>query len=255
VITSTANPLVKGLARLRIRRHRDASGQFLIEGRRALTMADSAGVGIIQQLICRELGGEPLVADVPQIELSEAPFRKISVRQNPDGVIGVAPQLDTRLEGLDTPSQPLILLVESIEKPGNLGAMLRTADAVGVGAVIVATPTTDVHNPNVVQASQGALFTVPLAVAIRNQALEWLREREIRLVASTPAGEVSLWEANLAGPVAIAVGSEAEGVSSELLAAADQRLVIPMEGAVDSLNASVSAAVLLYEAARQRNQS
>ena len=253
MITSPSNPLVKELVRLRSRRHRDRSQQFVIEGVRPLAIAAGAGVEILQQVVCPELGGRATFQDVPVVEMSAGPFRKASQRQGPDGVMGVARHLDTRLEAL--PSSPsLVLLVEAIEKPGNLGAMLRTADAAGADAVVVTDPATDVHNPNVIRASQGALFTVPLAVSHRDGTLEWLRSNRVRLVTTSPNAGRAPWEIDLTVPVAIAVGAEAVGLSPELIDASEEELRIPMSGTVDSLNASVSAAVVLYEARRQRAQ-
>ncbi len=254
-ITSTSNSLVKELVRLRTRRHRDATHQFLIDGRRPVEVAVRSGAPILRQIICRELGGEPVVGDVPVTEMAPAPFRKASIRQKPDGVMALARHLNTGLSTLQVTDNPLMLVVESLEKPGNLGAMLRTADAAGVEAVIVADPTTDVHNPGVVRASQGSLFTVPLAVATTEAALAWLAARSIVLVAASPDATTTLWEQSLSGPVAIAVGTEATGISRQLRGAARNLASIPMMGEIDSLNASVAAAVMLYEAVRQRRQS
>lgn len=254
MITSSANPLVKELVRLRSRRHRDRSGKFVIEGVRPLLMAAGAGVDILQLVVAPELGATAPLDDVPVVEMAAGPFRKASIRQNPDGVLAVAGRLETRLESLTAPTR-LVLVVEGVEKPGNLGAILRTADGAGVDAVVVAEPATDVHNPNVVRASQGALFTVPLATATADETVTWLRNSDLRLAATTPVGGRAPWEVNLTDPVAIAVGAETAGLGDRLLAAADERLRIPMAGRADSLNASVTAAIVLFEAVRQRSQS
>lgn len=252
MITSTSNPLVKELVRLRERRRRDSSGTFVIEGRREVALAVAAGVEIRQLIVSPPLAGEPPEVDAPVVEMAEEPFRKASVRQNPDGVLAVARHLDTSLGTRTLPPDPLVLLVEGIEKPGNLGAMLRTADAAGVDLVVVADPATDVHNPNVVRASQGALFTVPVAVADREQVLCWLEERAVRLIATTPDATDELWHTDLTGPIALAIGAEATGLSPGTLEAASQLVRVPMYGRVDSLNASVTAGIVLYEALRQR---
>lgn len=254
-ITSTSNSLVKELVRLRTRRHRDAKLQFLIDGRRPVEVALRSGAPILRQIICRELGGEPVTGEVPVTEMAPAPFRKASIRHKPDGVMALGRHLDTGLATLQVGDDPLLLVIESLEKPGNLGAMLRTADAAGVDGVIVADPGTDVHNPNVVRASQGSLFTVPLAVTPIEAALAWLAARSIALVAASPDATTTLWEQSLTGAVAIAVGTEATGISRQLRDAAPSIVSIPMMGEVDSLNASVAAAVMLYEAVRQRRQS
>lgn len=251
MITSPSNPSVKELVRLRNRRERDRSGRFVVEGRRPLTLAAEAGVDLIQQVVCRDLGGTA-VEGVPVVEMAEAAFRKASIRQNPDGMLAVASHLDTSLSSIRLPAGALVLVVESIEKPGNLGAMLRTCDALGVAALVVADPATDVHNPNVVRASQGALFTVPVAVATMGQVREWLVRAGVRLVATTPGADLAPWEADLEGSVAVAVGAEDTGLTRETIDAADQRVAIPMQGKVDSLNASVTAALVLYEAIRRR---
>ena len=146
-----------------------------------------------------------------------------------------------------------MLVVESIEKPGNLGTMLRTADAAGVAAVVVTDPTTDPFNPNVVRASLGCLFTVSLAIAPTNEAINWLRAAGVRTLATTPDTDTTLWESDMTGAVALVVGSEQYGLSSEWLEGSDERLRIPMEGDADSLNAAMAAGVALFEAVRQRS--
>jgi RNA methyltransferase, TrmH family len=144
------------------------------------------------------------------------------------------------------------LVAEAIEKPGNLGTMLRTADAVGCDAVIVADPTTDAFNPNVVRASTGTLFTVPLAVSSTPELLTWLRGRSVAVAATTPDTDVLLWDADLTGPVAVVVGAEQYGLSPAWLEQADLRIRIPMAGRADSLNAAMASGIVLYEAIRQR---
>ena len=244
--------MVKDLVRLRSRRHRDATGQFVIEGRRAVEMAIAHGVDIRHQIVAPELGGTAVDGDHDLIEMAAAPFEKASIRQNPDGVLAVASHLDTRLANLRLGPSPVVVVVESVEKPGNLGAVLRTADASGVDAVVIANAATDIHNPNVVRASQGALFTVDLAVASTPEVLAWLTHRQIDLVATTPEAEMSYWEAKWGPAVAIAIGTEATGLSQDMLDAATIKVSIPMSGSVDSLNASVSAALLMYEVRRRQ---
>lgn len=251
MITSTSNPLVKELVHLGRRRERDTSGRFIIEGRRPLALADRVGVEIVQQVVCPHLGGEP-VGDHPTVEMAEGPFRKISVRQNPDGVLGVARHLPTSLSTVSLSPQPLLLVVEAIEKPGNLGAMLRTCDALGADALIVTDPVTDIHNPNVVRASQGTLFTVPVAIAPLDEVAAWLDEREVAMVSTVPLGGQPPWKVDLVRGVALAIGAEDRGLSAEALAASADSITVPMQGHIDSLNASVTAAVALYEAIRQR---
>jgi len=186
------------------------------------------------------------------VEVDEAPFRKASYRQRPEGLLAVAIRFDTGLERIPRAGNPLLLVAESIEKPGNLGTMLRTAEAAGVTGVIVADPTTDPFNPNVVRASLGTLFAVPLAVTDSASAVEYLRRSGIRILATTPAGATTHYAADMTGPVAIVIGSEQYGLTPAWLNAADRRVRIPMHGRVNSLNVATAAALLLYEAVRQR---
>ena len=261
LITSLQNPRIKALVRMRKRRERDQTKRFLIEGYRELRRAVDRQVTIETLFVCEELflgTNEPrLIANAAAngaevVEVSTDPFSKVSYRDRPEGLLAIAEQFDTDLESIATNADPLVLVVESIEKPGNLGTMLRTADAAGVDAVIVADPTTDPFNPNVVRASLGCLFTVPLAVSSTERALEWLNASQIRTVATTPDTSTLHWEADLVGSVAIIVGSEQYGLSREWLDGADTRVRIPMGGEADSLNAAMAAGVVLFEAVRQR---
>jgi TrmH family RNA methyltransferase len=261
-ITSLQNPQIKALVRLRKRRERDQTKRFLIEGYRELRRAIDGQVTIETLYVCEELflgTNEPrLIADAAArgaevVQVSADPFAKVSYRDRPEGLLAVAEQFDTDLESIAVGADPLVLVVESIEKPGNLGTMLRTADAAGVDAVIVADPTTDPFNPNVVRASLGCLFTVPLAISSTERASEWLTASQIRTVATTPDTSTLHWEADLTGPVAVIVGSEQYGLSREWLDRADERIRIPMGGEADSLNAAMAGGVVLFEAVRQRN--
>ncbi len=194
---------------------------------------------------------EDVEPGVEVVELGPEAFDKASVRGAAAGLLAVVDDPTRTLHDLAVGPDPLLLVVEGVEKPGNLGAMLRTADAVGVDAVVVADPTTDVANPNVVRASLGCLFTVPVARASTHEAIAWARGHELRIMATLVDGAVDLWDADLTGGVAVVVGTEHDGLSDEWAGAADVAVRIPMKGVADSLNASVSAAVLLYEAVRQ----
>lgn len=261
-ITSLTNPRIKHLVRLRNRRERDRSGTFLIEGFRELSRAADAAVEIREVYYAPELflGSNErglldrlAAAGAELVQVGPEAFRKASYRDRPEGLLAVARQFDTALDRLAIGARPLMLVVEAIEKPGNLGTMLRTADAAGVDAVIVCDPTTDPFNPNVVRASLGTLFTTPLAVASSHVAASWLAGRGVRRVATTPDCERLYWEADLAKPAAVVVGSEQYGLSTEWLDAADERVRIPMAGAADSLNAAMAAGIVLFEAVRQRH--
>jgi RNA methyltransferase, TrmH family len=261
IITSMQNERVKDLVRLRERRHRDRTGRFIIEGFREITRAVDAGLAIETIYICPDLflgTNEPaLIGRLDSIgtevvELAAEPFRKASYRDRPEGLLAVAPQFPTGFDALSPGDSPLILVAEAIEKPGNLGTMLRTADAAGADAVIVADPTTDPFNPNVVRASTGTLFTVPLAIGSTAETIAWLRHNAIRKVATTPDTDTLIWDADLRGPVAIVVGAEQYGLTDAWIDAADVGVRIPMAGMADSLNAAMAAGLALFEAVRQR---
>lgn len=249
-ITSSANRRVRELALLKQRRHRNAASRFLIEGARELGRAIDAAVPVEEVVFAPSLASPTAAALAGSLDhvttLGEAPFGKLSVRRHPDGIIGVASTWHADLGQVD---RDLVLIAERIEKPGNLGAMLRTADGAGA-AVVVTDPTVDVFNPNVVRASQGSLFSVPVAVAEPGAVAEWASHRGAVLVATADA-DTPLWDADLSGRVAIVIGSEHAGVS-ERWRNIGTPVGIPMAGAADSLNASVAAGIALYEAVRQR---
>ncbi|MCA0337318.1 MAG: RNA methyltransferase [Actinobacteria bacterium] len=261
-ITSATNPRLKALVRLRRRRARDEAGVTLAEGFEELELAVAAGVRPRTLFHCRELMLDPerqerLVDElrargVETISLSRAAFEKVAYREGPDGFLAVLPALGVTLEELDLPDRPFLLVAEGIEKPGNLGAMLRSAEAAGADAVIAVDPVTDWGNPNVVRGSKGAVYAVPVASTTLGALLPWLAARGIRLIATTPDTEVLHTQADLTGGVAIAVGTEKYGLTDAFLAGADAAVRIPMAGQINSLNAGVAAAIVLFEAVRQR---
>jgi RNA methyltransferase, TrmH family len=259
-LTSTSNPRVKELAGLRRRRSRDDAGLTLVEGHQELVLALDAGVRprtlYYSPALVRpdQLGTVRRVAGLGAevVRLSRQVFGKVAYRQSPDGWLAVVPAVAGDLEHLVLGERPLVLACEGIEKPGNLGAILRTADAAGVTAVIAAGPVTDWGNPNLVRASKGTVFSVPVASGGSAEVLGWLAERSLPVVATTPDTDTLVAEADLTGPVAIAVGSEHDGLSGPWLERAETRVKIPMFGRVDSLNVAASAAVVVYEAVRQR---
>lgn len=255
-ITSARNPKVRAWAELKTRRGRFDQDGFLVEGAREAARALAAGLRPRAWLVWPERAGAEeaaLLAEAPVYELSEAAMRRVSYRENPPALIGVFERPQRRLEQLPPHPRRVLVAVE-IEKPCNLGAMLRSADASGTDAVLVVGDAVDPENPNVIRASTGAVFTLPLAVLDHETARAWLRERGLRLIAAAPAAERVYWEADLSGPTAFAVGSEDRGLPPDWLEAADLAVRIPMEGAADSLNASVSAALLLYEGLRQQRR-
>lgn len=259
IITSVQNPRIKQLVRLKDRRDRDETDLFLIEGYRELLRAQEAGVPIETLYICPELflgtNERQLIhaCNTTVIECDPHVFKKISYRDRPDGLIAVAPQMHKNLNDLNLSANPLLVIAEAIEKPGNLGTILRSSDAVGVDAVVVCDRCTDIHNPNVVRASVGTLFTIPVLEAGGEETLKWLKDRGIKVVAATPAAQHNYTEVDLTGPVAIAVGTEQLGLSPLWMQQADIQVRIPMRGVADSLNVSIATSLLLYETLRQRS--
>jgi TrmH family RNA methyltransferase len=270
-ITSLTNPRVKGLVALRRRRVRDAEGVTLVEGHEELALALAAGVAPRALYVCPELyspsgyAGSQAIgrqqdlvtaarsAGAEVVAVSRAVFEKVSLREGPDGLLGVLPRIDRGLAELTLPADPLLLIAEGVEKPGNLGAMLRTADAAGADAVLAADPVTDWGNPNVVRASKGTVFAVPVASAGSEELIAWCRQRGIRLVVTTPETPVRHTDISYAGPTALIVGAEKLGASPAMLAAADETVRIPMRGKTNSLNVAAAAAVVLFEVVRQRD--
>ncbi|HEY4300657.1 MAG TPA: RNA methyltransferase [Candidatus Didemnitutus sp.] len=264
-ITSLQNPRVKNLVRLRERRERDEAALFLIEGYRELRRALERRVVPTELYYCPEwfLGeNEPALIEAAReagaalFELSREAFAKCSYRDRPDGLLAVAKQWRRTLADLVAPPDgrpPFFLVVESIEKPGNLGTILRSADAAGVDGVIVCDAVTDLFNPNVVRSSTGVLFSVPVVVAESAEVHAWLRERGVRLVATTPAAANLYTDSDLRGPLAIVMGSEQYGLSDFWLKNCDLPVRIPMAGQADSLNVAMATIITLFEAVRQRS--
>ena len=263
LVTSLQNPRVKHAVRLRERKAREREGQMLVEGYEELALALEAGVRVETLFVCPELYGDPARERLAQeaegrgaelIEVTRPVFEKISYREGPDGWLALAPSIRRRLDELQLGPAPLLVVAEAIEKPGNLGAILRSADAAGVDGLVVCDPTTDLSNPNVVRSSKGTLFSVPVAEARGEEALRWLRERGIAIVAATPQAEARYTDVDMRGPVAIAVGTEKEGLSPAWIEGADLAVRIPMRGRVNSLNVATATSLLLYEAVRQRGR-
>jgi len=248
-ITSTSNPRLKRLVGLRERKQRDEEGVFLVEGPRLVGRATAAGLSPTEVYVD---GSVPYDGPGSRVTVEPGALARASYRRRSQGIIAVFPQFPNDLALIEATEPALVIVTEAIEKPGNLGAILRTADAVGADAVIVIGEGVDPFNPNVVRASLGALFTVPLALAPLHALAPWMDERGIRLIAASPQGETSLWDVDLTGSVAIAVGSEDDGLTTDALAIAAESASIPMQGRADSLNASVSLALFAYEALRQR---
>lgn len=264
-LTSIQNPRVKQVIGLRDRQERDQTGLFLIEGYREVLRAVDAKQPIQSLYICPDLflgsNEDALIqrltsSKVQVIVCNEKVFRKISYRDRPDGLIAVGVQQRRTLKDLEKAfhkgKPPFFVVAEAIEKPGNLGTILRSSDAVGVDGLIVCDRCTDIFNPNVVRASVGTLFTVPVVEAKGEETLQWLKSHGIAVVAATPSAEAEFTRVDLTVPVAIAVGTEQLGLSERWMREADIQVKIPMCGVADSLNVAMATTLLLYEVLRQR---
>lgn len=265
LITSLQNTRVKNAVKLRQRRDRDRSQTFLIEGYRELLRALEGNMSVTTLFICPEffLGENEgaLISRITEkgaeiIRCTEQVFQKLSYRDRPDGLLAIAPQLKYTLKDLDgcikDKAAPFFVVAEAIEKPGNLGTILRSADAVGVDGVIICDRCTDIHNPNVVRASTGTLFTRPVVEATSDEVMEWLKERNVSMLAATPAATKEFTEVDLTGPVAVVLGTEQYGLSEKWMNGANCQVRIPMMGVADSLNVAMATSLLLYEVLRQR---
>ncbi|HET9590006.1 MAG TPA: RNA methyltransferase [Anaerolineales bacterium] len=253
-ITSLQNPRVKHLVRLREdKRQRQRDGLMLVEGLDEIRLALAAGYRPQTLLTSPELAAGRLEG-VPTetLTVSGPVFEKLSYRENPDGWLAVFPIPQRSLDDLQLSEPALVVVTESVEKPGNLGAILRTADAARVDALLVCDPRVDLWNPNAVRASRGAVFSVPVVESDNVSALVWMKKWKMRILAATPSAEVVYSDIDLREPIAIAVGTEDRGLTDFWLSNADVRVKIPMLGKVNSLNVSVSTALIVYEALRQR---
>lgn len=262
IISSLTNPRVKTVVRLRQRSHRDELSQMLVEGYRELKRALDNGYrpqalyfcadlflkGTNEPVLierCRALGAE-IIACTPPV------FEKMAYRERPEGLLAVGPQVRCALTDLTLPPHALVIVAEAIEKPGNLGTILRSADAAGVHAVLICDRCTDLHNPNVVRASTGMLFVVPVVESDSATVLAFLRARQFAILAATPHTDKLHTDVDLTGNVALVMGTEQYGLSDVWMQAADLRVRIPMLGQADSLNVAAATTILLFEAVRQR---
>lgn len=260
-LTSLQNPQVKQILHLRDRQERDKTSFFLIEGYREVLRATDAHWNIDKLMICKELflgsNEEALIQRIAArgtevVSCTEKVFHKISYRDRPDGLLAIAPQKKVHLEDLKKDKLPFYVIAEAIEKPGNLGTILRSSDAVGVSGLIVCDRCTDIFNPNVVRASVGTLFSVPTVETSGEEALQWLKKQGIAILAATPHATVEYTQVDLVRPLAIAVGTEQLGLSKRWMEQADLQVRIPMHGVADSLNVAMATTLLLYEVLRQR---
>ncbi len=290
VITSAQNPKLKRLIALQEKsRLRREEGVFVVEGRRELEHCVAAGFEIDSVFICEDIaaasrgvppegrntrgsvaggpsrrdGGVSPKGELPKgvhpelaagkvFHLSKELYSKVAYREGTEGIIAEVRAKDTRLEDLELKENPLIVVLEGVEKPGNLGAVLRSADAAGADAVIITNPLTDLYNPNLIRASIGAIFTVPTVACSTDEAIAFLKARGIRILTAQLQDSSNYYDVDMTVGTAIVMGTEATGLTQAWRKAADAHILIPMLGRLDSLNVSVSAAILLYEAVRQR---
>ncbi|RYU81612.1 TrmH family RNA methyltransferase [Hymenobacter persicinus] len=263
LITSPQNPRIKNLLRLQQKpAERRAQDLTIIEGHRELTIAHQAGVAVQALFVCPELAGETKMRELESrfgqltewFSVSRAVFEKVAYREGSDGVLALARPPRRTLTDLELPRNPLLLVLEAVEKPGNLGAILRTADAAQADAVIICDPRTDLYNPNAIRSSIGCIFTVPTVATTRAELLEWCAQRGIRTYAAALTDHARPYtEFDFRGPTAFVMGTEADGLTPELMHACDQTIIIPMGGYIDSLNVSTATAILTFEAVRQRS--
>ena len=281
IITSAQNPKIKNLLLLQEKsKARREQGLFVVEGRRELEHCLEAGYKVHTLFICPDLAGggtipgaftrtgprsgaegmvpppaeplspamEPLVVEIP-----ENLYRKVAYRESTEGIIAEVEVKERSLEDLTLSEHPLIVVLESVEKPGNLGAVLRSADAARADAVIVCDPLTDLYNPNLIRASLGGIFTVPTVAATSEETVAWLKARGIRILTAQLQDSSWYYDIDMTVGTALVMGTESTGLTDSWRRAADAHIRIPMLGRLDSLNVSVSAAILLFEAVRQRN--
>ena len=253
-ITSAQNPKIKHLLALQEKsRLRREEGLFVVEGRRELEHCLAAGFQLDTLFLCPEIC--PDFAAARTVYVSKEVYAKIAYREGTEGVIAEVRwkerSLDDLLTGKDS---PLIMVMERVEKPGNLGAVLRSADAAGADGVILCDPLTDLYNPNLIRASIGAIFTVPVVACTSAEAIAWLKANNIRILTAQLQDSAPYYDVDMTCGTALVMGTEATGLTDAWRQAADAHILIPMLGRLDSLNVSVSAAILLYEAVRQRQR-
>jgi len=256
-ISSVQNPFIKSLVLLQEKaKARKLSGTFLMEGQREISISIKGGYQIETVLfvpeICTEKQASQLAPTAELIEINKEVFQKLAYRDTTEGILAVAKTKSTLLSDLQLSQNPLILVAEAPEKPGNIGALLRTADAAHLDAVIIANPKSDLYNPNIVRSSVGCLFTNQIATGTTAEIIAFLKEKNIAMYCATLQNSNGYHLENYTTPTALVVGTEATGLTQEWRDAATQNIIIPMQGEIDSMNVSVAAAILIFEAKRQR---
>ena len=264
IITSAQNPKIKTLLELQDKsKARRREGLFVVEGARELLHCISAGYRVHSLFVCPDIISDNCLREIDAaadgkcscFELPKHLYEKVAYRGGTEGVIAELRCRSHKLEDLDIKENPVVVVLESVEKPGNLGAILRSADAAGVDAVIVCDPLTDLYNPNLIRSSIGGIFTVQTAAASSEETIKWLNDKNIKIYTAQLQDSSWYYDTDMTGGTAIVMGTEATGLTDVWRQAADAHIKIPMLGRLDSLNVSVSAAILMYEAVRQRNAS
>ncbi len=262
-ISSLQNPLVKKIVLLKEKsRERKKTGLFVLEGVRELQMALKGGYELETLLFQPQIISETKVFELIQhqkyrpelIALSEEVYQKLAYRESTEGIIGILKSKTHKLQDLIlSKKNPLILVAEAPEKPGNIGALLRTADAAKLDAVIIANPLSDLYNANIIRSSVGCVFTNTIGVGTTTEIIEFLKRRTINIFCAALSASETYTHIDFTGPSAIVVGTESVGLSEEWLKHSTKNIIIPMQGEIDSMNVSVSAAIVIFEAKRQRN--
>ncbi|MCW2119880.1 TrmH family RNA methyltransferase [Flavobacterium sp. 7A] len=256
-ISSIQNPYIKSLVLLQDKaKNRKQTGTFIIEGKREIEIAIKGGYTIQTVLfypeICTEIEAKKVIKSVDFIEINKEVFQKLAYRDTTEGILAIAETKSMQLSDLKLSDNPLILIAEAPEKPGNIGALLRTADAANLDAVIIANPKSDLYNPNIVRSSVGCLFTNQIATGTTAEIINYLKGKNINFYCATLQNSTSYHTQDYTTPTALVVGTEATGLTQEWRDAATQNIIIPMQGEIDSMNVSVAAAILIFEAKRQR---
>ncbi|OCB78120.1 TrmH family RNA methyltransferase [Flavobacterium crassostreae] len=256
-IASIQNPFIKSLVLLQEKaKNRKQSGTFLIEGKREISLALKGGYTIESVLfypeICSQTEAEKTAPNTPLVEINAAVFQKLAYRDTTEGILAVAQTKPMQLQDLQLSKNPLILIAEAPEKPGNIGALLRTADAANLDAVIIANPKSDLYSPNIVRSSVGCLFTNQIATGSTAEIIAFLKDQNINFYCATLQNATAYHTQDYTTPTALVVGTEATGLTQDWRDAANQNIIIPMQGEIDSMNVSVAAAILIFEAKRQR---
>ncbi len=258
-ITSHANPKVKDLIKLGKGRGKDRKELFIIEGLKEIELAVESGIEFQSIFFCREIIEEQTFIHITErvnsrniFEITSGIFARIAYRETTGGILMVAHARYRSLDQIKLNKNPLVLILESVEKPGNLGGIIRTADAAAVDAVILCDPLTDLYNPNIIRSSLGTIFSVQVVACSSDEAIKWLKEQNIRILATDLNTDYNYHQVDFFDPCAIVMGTEHDGISNKWLSVAEQKIKIPMLGKIDSLNVSTSAAILAYEARKQK---